>query len=93
MRYFFDADIHKFINGSFEFDGCEEIADPIFEKIMLGLRTDAGVDLSLLKNSDKFIEQIVSAGFATKNDGRLMLTDRGFYLSNTIIAEITAREC
>ena len=93
VRYFFDADIHKFINGSFEFDGCEEIADPIFEKIMLGLRTDAGVDLSLLKNSDKFIKQIVGAGFATKNDGRLMLTDRGFYLSNTIIAEITAREC
>lgn len=93
MRYFFDADIHKFINGSFEFDGSEEISDPLFEKIMLGLRTDVGVDTRLLKNSSAFIKQLVSGGFATVTDNRLVLTDRGFYLSNTIIAEITAKEC
>ncbi len=92
-RYFFDADIERFLNGSFDFDGSEEISDPLFEKIMLGLRTDAGVELGILKNSNEFIKQIEDAGFAVEKDGRLMLTDKGFYLSNTIIAEITAREC
>ena len=93
MRYFFDADIHKFINGSFEFDGSEKISDPLFEKIMLSLRTDRGVEVSLLKNSSAFIKQLVSGGFATTDNNRLVLTDKGFYLSNTIIAEITAKEC
>ena len=93
IRYFFDADIHKFINGSFEFDGSEEISNPLFEKIMLSLRTDRGVEVSLLKNSSAFIKQLVSGGFATTDNNRLVLTDKGFYLSNTIIAEITAKEC
>ena len=91
-RCFFDADIEKFINGSFEFDGFEEIEDALFEKIMLGLRTEDGAELSLFKNSDAFIKQIVSAGFAKTDGGRLILTDKGFYLSNTIIAELAAKE-
>lgn len=91
-RCFFDADIKKFINGSFEFDGFEEIEDALFEKIMLGLRTEDGAELSLFKNSDAFIKQIVSAGFAKTDGGRLILTDKGFYLSNTIIAELAAKE-
>jgi len=92
-RYFFDADIQKFINGNFEFDGKEKITDPVFEKIMLGLRTSDGLDLKYLKNSDSFINNIVKNGFADINNGRLILTDKGFYLSNSIIAELTAREC
>ena len=92
-RYYFDADIRKFINGTFEFDGGERITDPLFEKIMLGLRTDGGVDAALLPNSRQFISRLVSDGFAKPDRGRLILTDKGFYLSNTIIAEITAREC
>lgn len=92
-RYYFDADIQKFINGDLEFDGGEEIADPLFEKIMLGLRTDSGVDMSYLSHSGAFIDSLVRGGFATITDGRLILTDKGFYLSNTIIAEITAKEC
>lgn len=91
-RCFFDADINKFINGDLEFDGCEEIGDGLFEKIMLGLRTDDGVSLSLFKSSGAFIKQIVAGGFARADGGRLILTDKGFYLSNTIIAELTAKE-
>lgn len=92
-RYYFDADIQKFINGSAEFDGCEEITDPVFEKIMLGLRTVDGVELSAFKNSGSFIKQIAGAGFAVTDGDRLRLTDKGFYLSNTIIAELAAKEC
>lgn len=93
-RYFFDADVKKFIQRQgFEFDGGEKITDPLFEKIMLGLRTSRGIDLGCLKNSGQFIKNIVKDGFAVTDGDRLILTDKGFYLSNTIIAEITAREC
>lgn len=92
-RYYFDADIKKFIDGTSEFDGCEYITDPLFEKIMLSLRTSDGIERSALKKSDAFIKQLENGGFAKTTDGRLSLTDKGFYLSNTIIAEITAKEC
>ena len=93
-RCFFEADIKAFIEkDSFEFDGCEEITDATFEKIMLSLRTSNGLDLNYVKNSDVFIKNIVNNGFATIENGKLILTDKGFYLSNSIIAEITAREC
>ena len=94
MRYSFDADIKKFINKTdFTFDVGEKITDPLFEKIMLSLRTSDGLDLKYLKNSELCIKNIVKEGFAVLKDGRLILTDKGFYLSNSIIAEITAREC
>jgi len=93
-RYCFKSDINTFINkDNFDFDECERITDPLFEKIMLGLRTDLGVDLKYLQNSEKFILQLEAGGFATRKDGRLILTDKGFYLSNTIISSITAKEC
>ena len=94
MRYSFDADVQKFINKSnFEFDNREEITDTIFEEIMLSLRTSHGLDLKILNNSDSFIKELVKQGFATIKGGRLILTDRGFYLSNSIISGITAKEC
>ncbi len=94
MRYSFDADIEKFIKKSeFSFDNSEKITDPLFEKIMLSLRTSDGLDLSYIKNSENFIKNIIKEGFAEIKRGKLILTDKGFYLSNSIIAEITAREC
>ncbi len=93
-RYSFDADIEKFISRSeFGFDAVEKITDPLFEKIMLSLRTSKGLDLSYMKNSDGFIKNLIKTGFAVIKNGKLILTDKGFYLSNSIIAEITAREC
>ena len=93
-RYSFDADVDAFIaKNEFSFDSAEKITDPLFEKIMLSLRTSDGLDLSFLKSSEVFIKNIVKEGFAELKDGRLILTDKGFYLSNSIIAEITAKEC
>ncbi|MBQ8605973.1 MAG: radical SAM family heme chaperone HemW [Clostridia bacterium] len=94
MRFSFDADIEKFIgNKTFEFDESERITDPLFEKIMLSLRTSQGLDASLLKSSDGYIKMLCENGFARRENGFLKLTDRGFYLSNTIISDITAKEC
>ncbi len=93
-RYSFDADIKKFIQKSeFGFDNIEKITDPLFEKIMLSLRTSDGLDLKYLKNSDLFIKSLIKEGFAVLKDGKLILTDKGFYLSNSIIAELTSKEC
>lgn len=94
MRYAFDADTQKFINNKdFVFDSEETVENPLFEKIMLGLRTDSGIKTSLLKNSDSYIKKLVDGGFANVKDGVLTLTDNGYYLSNTIISDITAKEC
>lgn len=94
VRYGFDADIFKFINKEdFEFNISEAIDDPLFEKIMLGLRTSRGVPLDNFKYSQDYIKRLCDGGFGVVTDGVLRLTDRGFYLSNTIISDITAKEC
>ncbi len=94
MRCSFLPDIERFcLKDDFEFDISEQIDDPLFEKIMLSLRTKTGIDASLLKNSGKFIVCLIESGYAVVENGILRLTDRGFYLSNSIIAELAAREC
>lgn len=93
-RAYFDSDIRAFTDKkSFDFDFTEEIQDELFEKIMLGLRTDSGIPTTLIKNSKNYIDSICKAGFAKIKNGRVILTDKGYYLSNTIISDITAKEC
>jgi hypothetical protein len=38
---------------------------------------------------EKKIEELVSSGLALLSDGRFALSERGFYLSNAIINELT----
>ena len=94
IRAFFDADTYKFIQKTdFDFDGKERIDDPLFEKIMLTLRTNRGLEKSLLPKSSAYIQKLCESGFAKDFGDTFALTDRGFYLSNTIISDITAKEC
>lgn len=94
MRCSFDADIKKFISkNNFEFDNTERIDDPLFERIMLGLRTGRGIPLDIIPHCRQYTDRLCSAGFAEVCNGTLRLTDSGFYLSNTIISDITAKEC
>lgn len=94
LRAGFDSDIEKFITKTdFDFDFSEKITDLFFEKIMLSLRTSQGVDITLLKKSDSYIKMLCENGFAKLENNILKLTDKGFYLSNTIISDITAKEC
>lgn len=90
----YNNDVEAFCKKTdFEFDFCEKIDDELFEKIMLSLRTANGLDLSLVPKSRQYIDMLCKNGFANIKDGFVRLTDEGFYLSNTIISDITAKEC
>lgn len=94
VRFSFLPDIGRFCSrADFEFDTSERITDPLFERIMLSLRTSRGLELSLLKNSDRLVKRLVGAGYAFTENGVLYLSDSGFYLSNSIISELAAKEC
>ena len=88
-RCAFSEDIVHFINKrGMEFD--EEIvldaADRREERIMLGLRTDSGTELGLL--DEKKARRYQAMGLADIRDGRLILNERGFLVSNTVIADL-----
>ncbi len=59
--------------------------DAIEEKVMLSLRTCKGINLPSL--SDK-TEKLVKFGFANYEKGVFSLTDKGFFVSNTIIYQV-----
>ncbi len=93
-RAYFNSDIKGFLKKeSFEFDHTDQIDDTLFEKIMLSLRTDSGISLSLIQKSKSYIEKLLKGGFAKISNDRLILTNKGYYLSNTIISDIAAKEC
>ena len=67
------------------------------ELLMLGLRLSEGFSLSeyekrfgesFLEGREELIGQYVSLGLMTKSEDRLSLTEKGFYLSNSIIASL-----
>ncbi|HBJ18295.1 MAG TPA: hypothetical protein DDY70_00910 [Clostridiales bacterium] len=67
------------------------------EYTMLALRTSEGVDLSLyekrfsapfLKGREESIRRFVAAGLARLTDTHFALTERGFYVGNTLTAEL-----
>ncbi len=70
----------------------------MYEYVMLGLRLKDG--FSLKEYSDKFdvdfvnrdrmarIDQLVDLGYMIKKDDRLSLTERGFYISNSILTDL-----
>lgn len=57
------------------------------ESIMLGLRTDNGIDMSLISNA-RFAEKCVRSGLAVIKQNRFILTERGYRVSNSVIAEL-----
>ncbi|MBQ3598988.1 MAG: radical SAM family heme chaperone HemW [Clostridia bacterium] len=58
------------------------------EKIMLGLRLAEGIDAD--EQTAKKIKKYIDAGYAEYTDGRLKLTEDGFWISNAIIGDILA---
>lgn len=81
-----DLFIQKAKDGSFSFD--EEISiseeEKKEEQIMLSLRTSRGVDTTLISGYEKYLQ----SGHATLQDGRFVLTEKGFLVSNYIIADL-----
>ena len=75
----------------------DEDPEPAFEYAMLRLRLKEGISLAEYESlfgvpfgegrEDK-IESYKRLGYLTLSDGRLSLTERGFYVSNTILSEL-----
>ncbi len=59
--------------------------DAFEENIMLSLRTCKGIKLPSLS---KKMERLVKSGFANYDKGIFSLTDKGFFVSNTIIYQV-----
>ena len=60
--------------------------DAVEEKIMLGLRLAEGIEAD--EETAKKIKKYIDAGYAEYTDGRLKLTEDGFWISNAIIGDI-----
>lgn len=83
-RFYSERNLDAFIAGEkavFESEG-----GGAEEKIMLGLRTDAGIEIP--EKAADFCEKLKNGGLAVIRNGRLSLTSRGMLISNSIISEI-----
>ena len=94
-RFYFESDSKKFINGAEAvFDGN---GGDYEEYIMLRLRLKEGLSLSDLSRiyGEKHVKKIIKKaplfkeqGFVNFDGENISLTDKGFLLSNSIIAEL-----
>lgn len=92
--------IHKYLSENAKEYVTKENIDSESEKyefVMLALRLDDGFSLSEYSskfNSDFFlgreqkINEYISLGYMKLSGDRLMLTDKGFYISNTILTDL-----
>ena len=99
VRYYNTDNVDEYISdmlgNSLCHSECE--VDLAFEYVMLKLRLSDGFLLSeyeekfgtpFLKGKEETIDKFIKAGLLTLDGGRLRLTERGFYLSNSILVEI-----
>ena len=72
-------------------------AEAAEETIMLALRMSEGLDIKafdgkfggdFIKDREKILKPLVDNGFVTVDNGRLSLTDKGFYVMNEIIVRL-----
>ncbi|MBQ6947480.1 MAG: radical SAM family heme chaperone HemW, partial [Clostridia bacterium] len=88
-RYSFAPDVEAFISKEdLDFDECIPLtADDLrTEQIMLGLRTDRGAPMELLDQTT--VQKYLSFGLGKICDGRFILNEHGFMVSNTIIVDL-----
>jgi oxygen-independent coproporphyrinogen-3 oxidase len=102
LRFGNSRDIDAFISGADIVEESVAISerDSLSEYVMLGLRLSEGISLSeystragrSLTESCPRIAEYVRGGLMWQSDDRLGFTDRGFFVSNTVIAEILGDE-
>jgi len=89
------ASIDRYIARSGEYPRGVRIYDPRgeaeknVERIMLGLRTSAGVELSKIAAPPRVIEELRGEGLVFTGEERLRLTDRGFLVLNEIFHRLS----
>jgi oxygen-independent coproporphyrinogen-3 oxidase len=84
--------------GDWAIEGWERLTDRQMaaERIVLGLRLAEGIPAEWLERhladapggGPRALARYEAAGVLTRRDGRLVLTDRGFLISDTIFAEL-----
>ena len=99
LRYQNRADLDGYLHAPLAQRQTEEQLSPSAEAeeyVMLGLRTAEGISLSqyrkmagrsLVEGRERFISDCRHSGYLTQEEDRLALTEKGFYVSNAIIAE------
>jgi oxygen-independent coproporphyrinogen-3 oxidase len=99
-RYYNPTAFSEYLDGKWEkYRKAENDflgVDP-FEYSMLALRLGDGIDLceykkrfgvSFAEGKEDMVKAYINAGFMMEKNGRLSFTDRGFYLSNSILSEL-----
>lgn len=94
-RFFFKGDVEAFVSSADPWDdilsdgegGSDE------ERLMLGLRTSEGVELSdferrFAEGAARSAAPLVKAGLLKSEGGRLIITRKGYIVSNSIIAAL-----
>ncbi len=96
-RFYNTSDVSEYIRGSSLHCYEENDADSAYEYAMLKLRLKDGFLLSeyesrfgthFLSGKEDVIDALVKAGLIIIDNGRISLTERGFYVSNSILTEI-----
>jgi oxygen-independent coproporphyrinogen-3 oxidase len=94
------ADPYEYISDSMESyikTSYESAMDKAYEYVMLGLRTSDGISLSAYKNEfacdfldgrHEKIDMYQRLGLLNACDDRIVLTEKGFYVSNAILTEL-----
>lgn len=100
VRYGNSRDLEGFLLGEDITESRAEISreDAAFERVMLGLRLSDGIDLSALTRDfpvlltpafDLTRLAFEKQGLLTYQNGRIALTEKGFLVSNHVIAALT----
>ena len=92
--------VTEYLSDSYRGFAYEENVDNsslAYEFVMLGLRTADGISLKeykekfgydFLENRENLIKKLVDDGYAILKEGRLFLSEKGFYVSNYILTEL-----
>ena len=92
--------VTEYLSESYRGFAYEENVDNsslAYEFVMLGLRTADGISLKeykekfgcdFLENRENLIKKLVDDGYAILKEGRLFLSEKGFYVSNYILTEL-----
>ena len=84
-------------NNCVDYEVDEDATDAAFEYVMLRLRLAEGFSLSdykehfgvdFLSSRRELIDSYLKAGYISISDDRIALTERGFYVSNSILTEL-----
>ena len=95
-RFYNTEDVGAYLNAPLSAKEMCEV-DLAFEYVMLGLRTKDGFSLSdyegrfgksFIDGREDILSRLEGEGLIVVGDDRIALTERGFYISNSILVEI-----